>query len=1436
MKSTRRFGLGGALASLLLVALIAGCGSGGGNSSTSPTATSTTLTPSSASTAVGASITLTATVSPSAVTGSVDFYDSTTGTDLGSASLSSGTATLNNVSFSATGTHNIKATYGGNSTYATSYGTASVTVNALAATTTTLSTGLTNNTTTTGASITLTATISAGSGTATSASGTVTFYNGTTSLGTGTLSSGTATLSNISFSSAGTYSLTAVYSGDSTYATSTSSTVIVNVNASGTTATTVTLSASTTTPPASASMTLTAKVYDSTGATLETGATGSVDFYDSTTSTDLGTASVSAGVATLSPSFSTAGSSHAVYATYMGDETYAESSQSNTVDITVAAATNTNTITLSVSPTTVTAGSGVALAAIVTPATSTGTVTFYDNGTTEIGTPVNLSDTAVAALTTTTLAPGPHTITAVYDLMTSNTATVQVNTATAGSFTRNAACGYSTDHTTTVNTTGDYVLASGTLSTIGGNYDLESGTDENAICVEGTGAYLTLINPTIISKSVEGSNQDTDASWYGVNAAVLDYNGGNLTIDGATITSEGDGANMVDSYGTGTITISNSTLSSPNNNQNNHGIFAANHGAVVANNVTASSTGQNSSIVATDNNGGTLTINGGHYTATGFHSDGIYSTGAVTAYNATFSSNNSAAVIEGDNSINLNNVTLNVPEGTSAQTGIFLYQSMSGDANNHSSTCESFATGDCFVMTNGTINFFNTVTGNTNPSQNCTAFEVFNQTSLVILSDVTVNNSCGTLLLSSWNDQWSNSNQYGYATFLVYGTALTGDVIVGDGCLDSTCATRDTSSTAAITLNADQAGNGSSLTGAINPTDTGQTASLTLDPASYWRVTGTSYLTNLTESDGDTKYSNITCQTSGCQVYVNGTAISIATAASSSTVLAASPTTVSPGSLTILTATVSPSSATGKVTFYDNTSALGTAQLSSGTATLATHFSSTGSHTLSAVYSGDFSYAPSTSTTQSESVNAGSYSLDLSSYSYTAGTMTANSHSVDYLFYQNVVYAANPVNNQYESMNLFIPTSVDGIAVSGAQPIMLDINVGGFMSNSVWNNTGWQPNDSNAPYALGKGYIVAQVGCRGRDLQDFTGAYYGKAPAAIVDLKAAVRFLRYNYTAGTFTGDVDHIFSSGGSAGGALSSLLGASGNSPLYDSYLAEIGAADADDNIFAVGAWSPVVDLDHTDMTYEWIYGSLNTQTGPVNSVISQELQTNFQSYENSLNLTGMRGSYGALTYSNIADYILKEYMEPSLNKYVQSGNSAPSYATCTGTGSSESCTFTFSDYLNDSVGQREDSVPAYDSFFDLASSSTLTGVNTEETFSVQEFGNSTINARHFTNFSSQYVDGKDIDSDIPSLVNMMNPMYFLENAIASGDTSGVAKYWYIRDGAIATTTSAIVIANLVTIVEDLWGTSNVNAAEDWNTGHNVNTDPRGFSTWVTNSIAAN
>ena len=184
------------------------------------TSTTTALTSSSTSTTTGTSVTLTATVTPSAATGTVTFLDGTT--SLGTGTLTSGKAALA-TSFATAGTHSITAVYGGSTTDATSTSSAvSITVTStLTATTTALTTSSTS--TTTGTSVTLTATV-----TPSAATGTVTFLDGTTSLGTGPLISGKATLAT-SFSTAGTHSITAIYGGSTTDATSTSSAVSIAV-------------------------------------------------------------------------------------------------------------------------------------------------------------------------------------------------------------------------------------------------------------------------------------------------------------------------------------------------------------------------------------------------------------------------------------------------------------------------------------------------------------------------------------------------------------------------------------------------------------------------------------------------------------------------------------------------------------------------------------------------------------------------------------------------------------------------------------------------------------------------------------------------------------------------------------------------------------------------------------------------------------------------------------------------------------------------------------------------------------------------------------------------------------------------------------------------------------------------------------------------------
>jgi hypothetical protein len=500
------------------------------------------------------------------------------------------------------------------------------------------------------------------------------------------------------------------------------------------------------------------------------------------------------------------------------------------------------TITLSTSSTSIESGEALTLIATVSPSQASGTVTFIDD-TTTLGTAT--LDSGTASLTTSALATGTHSLSASYagdsdyETSLSDTTTVTVTSSASASWS-SGVCGYGT---------AVYLLDSGSLSESDVTYEASS-TDESAICVTGTNSTLILNNPVITTTG--DSTSDESSSFYGLNAAVLNYNGGDLTISGGTIDTTGTGANAVFAYGTGTTTVSNMTIVATNDFA--HGLFAAGGGTMVVNNVDATSYGTSSSVVGTDRGSGTIEVYGGSYTASGMRSAGIYSTGVITATDATFTATNAeAVVVEGSNIVILDNVTLNATSELSEHRGVFLYQSMSGDADN--SEC---GTGACFTMNGGSYNYTDTTNSSSTETENCAAFAVANQTAYIELTDVEVNNSCPTLLLSALNSNWNYNG--GTTTFTAYGETLDGDVIV------------DSVSTADITLSSSE-NSASILTGAINTDNTGSSVSLTLDAQSQWVVTGTSYLTSLTNSDSTN--SNITCETAGCLVYVNGTEIAI---------------------------------------------------------------------------------------------------------------------------------------------------------------------------------------------------------------------------------------------------------------------------------------------------------------------------------------------------------------------------------------------------------------------------------------------------------------------------------------------------------------------------------------------------------------------------------
>ncbi|WP_018533808.1 MULTISPECIES: subtype B tannase [unclassified Streptomyces] len=481
----------------------------------------------------------------------------------------------------------------------------------------------------------------------------------------------------------------------------------------------------------------------------------------------------------------------------------------------------------------------------------------------------------------------------------------------------------------------------------------------------------------------------------------------------------------------------------------------------------------------------------------------------------------------------------------------------------------------------------------------------------------------------------------------------------------------------------------------------------------------------------------------------------------------------------------------------------------------------------------------------------GSLAFDKDAYTELTTTVTTGDgdKEVKYHFWKAITYVANPVDETYQSLNVSVPVEIDGTPVDASDaPILFANSVGGYMPSSVADadgiggggmpgggggmpGGGVSPSasapgaddntnatggalSSNQLLAVAAGYVVVEPGARGRTLTDSDGTYYGTAPAVIVDLKAAVRYVRANK--GRIPGNTDRIVSAGTSAGGAVSALLGASGDSKLYASYLKDLGAADASDAIFATGAWCPITDLEHADGAYEWNWGGNKLNSGArVDQSVSKDLTSQFVEYQARLKLRGL-GGFGALNARNYDDYLLKQYLRPSATTYLKGLSDADREAYLADnafiTWKNDRATFTWEDYLTH-VGARKKDAPAFDPF-DLSS-----GEN-------NEFGAGTTESRHFTAYGAKNdttgLDSKRVASDIPGKLDLMNPMYHLGKK-----NPGRSRHWWIRLGTNDTDTSHVVSANLAASASGLG--DDVNHLYYWDQGHGANTDPADFIAWI-------
>lgn len=438
-------------------------------------------------------------------------------------------------------------------------------------------------------------------------------------------------------------------------------------------------------------------------------------------------------------------------------------------------------------------------------------------------------------------------------------------------------------------------------------------------------------------------------------------------------------------------------------------------------------------------------------------------------------------------------------------------------------------------------------------------------------------------------------------------------------------------------------------------------------------------------------------------------------------------------------------------------------------------------------------------------------------------------NKIEYRSFENIVYVKNPVSIEYQHMNIYVPEAYfDGKSVGKynekTAPIFLPNMVGGYMPGKAGNPKIEENRKANAILlALSKGYVVAAPAVRGRTLTNSEEEYIGKAPAAIVDLKAAVRYLHYNDE--KMPGDANKIISNGTSAGGALSALLGASGNSKDYEKYLKELGAAPAKDDVFAVSSYCPITNLEHADIAYEWMYGYIHTFKRMILSPNkkfrkqlsgnltteeikrSKELKEKFAAYFNSLALRDEEGNLLYLNYEGkgILEEYLKNIILHSAQNALNQGKNLSSYSWLK-IKDNKVEDLDFQAYLHSE--DRMKSPPAFDDF-DL------------KTAENELFGNKEKNAQHFTEYSLKHsTSNASIAKE--EVIKMMNPMNYLED-----EEVDIPKYWRIRHGASDRDTALIIPVILATKLQNLG--YKVDFLAPWKQGHGGDYDLEELFQWM-------
>ena len=487
-----------------------------------------------------------------------------------------------------------------------------------------------------------------------------------------------------------------------------------------------------------------------------------------------------------------------------------------------------------------------------------------------------------------------------------------------------------------------------------------------------------------------------------------------------------------------------------------------------------------------------------------------------------------------------------------------------------------------------------------------------------------------------------------------------------------------------------------------------------------------------------------------------------------------------------------------------------------------------------------------------------------------------------------VVYVANPIAMEgadpyaYQKMNIYVPKTA---AHDQKTAIILAVNNSGWLASAVKTSIvdgGVYVSSSNTDKvgaALAAGYVFVDVGTRSRGLLALDDTYPGKAPAVVVDAKAAIRYLRLNDA--LIPGSSERIVITGTSGGGGLSTAVAASGNSPDYYPYLKEIGAAGIDasgkstlrDDVFAVIAYCPITDFGQADIAYEWQYNNIrqvgDDLVGPAGFIpwytpkLTQEmmdasiaLKSWYPAYLYSLGLVLEDGT--PLTAATMPNAIVA-LAKASVEKALAAGVDVPDLG---GTWTLQTGPLPPQVYVNNwldinAAGNAVANID-YEEFlkfvvataplkgapsFDVTGSMGVTSLGSGES---NLFGSDAIEYSNFMewawNNNNVPDDGSGADdthmtwdqyfpgSEIKKQIKMINPIaYLIDNR--DGDS---APYWYVRHGLRDRDTSFAVEVTLFYAIENDPTVLDANFALAYIQGHGGDYDVQEAYAWLAEVLA--